>query len=231
MARPPQRSSFPSLSGETRMRRLGVGSSGGSSDRPLRAQLVVAGVACVILVAVPLYLLRRPSGSSGPSSEASASASAAKPPSAPVPVDAGIMAQKPVERVRLGPAQRVKCGSSAAQARVEGGLCDSLPAFEQALKTAIVSAVDCAPKEKAEGTINYVMSVDFTSHAINVFPGASGSWRGPQAKRSAQCVMRALAVPDWGSTPHQYRYYWLAVSATYPSPAALAVPGGSPTFE
>jgi hypothetical protein len=207
-----------------------VGSSGGG-DRPLRAQLVVAGVACVILVAVPLYLLRRPSGISAPAAEPSASASAAKLPSSPVPIDAGIVAQKPAARVRLGPAQRVKCGSSPAQSRVEGGLCDSIPAFEQALKTAIEASADCAPKEKTEGTINYVMSVDFTARAINVFPGASGSWRGPQAKRSAQCVTRAVVPPDWSSVPHQYRYYWIAVPATYPSPAALAVPGGTPTFE
>lgn len=230
MARPPQRSSFPSLSGETRLRRLGVGPPSGG-DRPLRAQLVVAGVACVILVAVPLYLLRRPSSGVAPTPEPSASGSAAKQPSAPVPVDAGIAAAKPVERVRLGPAQRVKCGSSAAQARVEGGLCDSIPSFEQALKAAIVSAVDCSPKEKTEGTINYVMSVDFTARAINVFPGASGTWRGPQAKRSAQCVTRAVTPPDWAAIPHQYRYYWIAVSATYPSPSALVVPGGTPTFE
>ena len=230
MARPPQRSSFPSLSGEPRLRRLGVGSSGGG-DRPLRAQLVVAGVACVILVAVPLYLLRRPSGLSSPVVEASASASSGKLPSAPAVIDAGITPPKPVERVRLGPTQRVKCGSSAAQSRVEGGLCDSLPAFESALKTGITAAVDCSPKEKTEGTINYVMSVDFSSHALNVFPGASGTWRGPQAKRSANCVTRAVVAPDWESVPHQYRYYWIAVSATYPSPTALVVPGGTPTFE
>jgi hypothetical protein len=229
MARPPQRSSFPSLSGETRLRRLGVGPSGGG-DRPLRAQLVVAGVACVILFAVPLYLLRRPSATT-PAPEASASASAGKLLAAPVPLDAGIAQQKPLERVRLGPAQRVKCGSSPTQSRVEAGLCDSLPAFEQALKTAIVAAIDCAPKEKTEGSINYVMSVDFTARAINVFPGASGSWRGPQAKRAAQCVTRAVTPPDWGAVPHQYRYYWIAVSATYPSPSSLVVPGGTPTFE
>src|SRR5262245_38974124 len=230
MARPPQRSSFPSLSGETRLRRLGVGPSGGG-DRPLRAQLVVAGVACVILFAVPLYLMRSPSGQGPPAVEPSASASAAKLPSAPAPVDAGAVVQKPVERVRLAPAQRVKCGSSPANSRVEGGLCDSLPAFEQALKAAIQSAVDCAPKEKTEGTINYVMSIDFNARAINVFAGASGTWRGPQAKRSVQCVMRAVQFPDWAAVPHQYRYYWIAVSATYPSPAALVVPGGTPTFE
>jgi hypothetical protein len=218
------------MSGEPRLRRLGVGSSSGG-DRPLRAQLVVAGVACVILVAVPLYLLRRPSSAVAPVAEASASASAGRLPSAPAPVDAGIVQPKPVERVRVGAVQRVKCGSSGAQAKVEGGLCDSLPAFETALKTAVGAAIDCAPKEKTEGTINYVMSVDFTAHAINVFPGASGTWHGPQAKRSAQCVTRAVVAPDWGAVPHQYRYYWIAVSATYPSPATLVAPSGTPTFE
>jgi len=192
---------------------------------------VVAGVACVILVAVPLYLLRRPSGVAQPVAEPSASASAGRLPSMPVPVDAGIAPPKAVERVRLSPAQRVKCGSSPAQSRVEGALCDSIPAFEQALKTAIVAAIDCAPKEKTEGTINYVMSVDFTQRSMNVFPGASGSWRGPQAKRAANCFTRALVAPDWASVPHQYRYYWIAVPAMYPSPAALVVPGGTPTFE
>ena len=185
----------------------------------------------MILVAVPLYLLRSPSSQSTPAVDPSASAKSGKLPSAPAPIDAGSVAPKPVERVRLAPAQRVKCGSSAAQSRVEGGLCDSLPAFEQALKAAIQSAIDCAPKEKTEGTINYVMSIDFTARAINVFPGASGSWRGKQAKRSAACVMRAITFPDWAAVPHQYRYYWIAVSATYPSPAALVVPGGTPTFE
>jgi hypothetical protein len=205
---------------------------GGGGDKPLRAQLVVAGVVGVILIAVPLYLVRRPSGTPAPAPESSASAAGVRTPSAPVPVDAGPpVAAKPAERVKLGAAQRVKCGASPTNARSEGGLCDALPAVERALASAIKASVDCAPKRKEEGTINYVVSLDFTKKSFHVFPGASGSWRGPQARRAADCVNRAFPAPDWGAIPHQYRYYWIATLATYPLPSTLAVPAGTPTFE
>jgi hypothetical protein len=231
MARPP-RTSIPSLSGEPRSRRLGVGAST-TSDRPLRAQLVVAGVVCVILIAVPLYLLRRPSsGAAAAAASASASASAQRLPPSPVALDAGApLPPKPAERVRLGPPQRVKCGASPSQARVEGGLCDSLPPVEQALAAAIRTSADCAPKRKEEGSINFVLNIDFTARKWHVFPGASGSWRGPQARRAVDCVNHAFANPDWGAVPHQYRFYWVAVLATYPLPGAVAAPPGTPTFE
>lgn len=230
MARPP-RTSIPSLSGEPRSRRLGVGTST-TSDRPLRAQLVVAGVVCVILIAVPLYLLRRPSSSPPTPVVASASASALRSAPAPVAVDAGAPAPaKPAERVRLAPPQRVKCGASVSQARVEGGLCDSMPPIEQALATAIRASVDCAPKRKEEGSINYVLNIDFNQRKFHVFPGASGSWRGHAARKAAECVGRAFPNPDWGAVPHQYRYYWIAILATYPLPSAVAAPPGTPTFE
>jgi len=77
MAGPPSRSSFPSPnSGDPSSRRLGVGSGG--RDRPLRAQIVVALVAVCVLIAVPLYLLRRPGGRSGAVASASAALDAGK---------------------------------------------------------------------------------------------------------------------------------------------------------
>ena len=192
----------------------------------------MAAVVCVILIAVPLYLLRRPSGGPASSPVASASASASHLPPAPVAVDAGVAPpSKPTERVRLAPAQRVKCGASAVQARVEGGLCDSLPSIELGLANAIKASVDCAPKRKEEGAINYVVSIDFGQRRFHVFPGASGSWRGRQARKATECVNRAFPNPDWGAIAHQYRYYWVAILATYPLAGAPALPAGTPTFE
>ena len=160
------------------------------------------------------------------------SGSALHPLPAPVAVDAGApLPPKPTERVRLSAVQRVKCGSSPTQAKVEGGLCDSLPSAEGALAAAIRASADCAPKRKEEGAINFVLSLDFTARKFHVFPGASGSWRGPLARKATDCVNRAFPNPDWGAMPHQYRYYWLAILATYPLPGAAAVPAGTPTFE
>ena len=220
------RQSAPSSSGEPSLRRLGVGSRAGG-DRPIRAQLVVAGVLLLVLAAVPLYLVRRPSGAAqaeekdaGP--DASAAASAAPPASALVP--------KPPERIKLGPVTRVRCGASA-NAGNEGNLCDALPAFEQALVNAIQSSVECAPKSQTEGSINYVLNVDFREKKVHVFPGASGSWRGPQARRATQCVKRALTAPDWATLSHQHRFYAIAVLATYRPPSVLRDPTAPPVFE
>jgi hypothetical protein len=72
-----------------------------------------------------------------------------------------------------------------------------------------------------------------------VYPGASGEWHVKQARRATTCVSRAVKVADW-NIPHQYRFYALAVLATYagppgslPAPLASSAPGqpGLPTFE
>jgi len=231
-SRPP----FPS---EPSLRRLGVG-GGGGGERPLRAQLVVALVVGLVLLAVPLYLWRRPSGTENAPKDAGAAldamAGALEGGAAAGPDSDGGDAD---ERVKLGPPQRVRCGASTRNGQ-EGNLCDRLPFFEEALTKAISENVDCAPKLKKEGTINYVLTLDFTKKKLHVFPGASGSWRGPAARKAAACVKRALPAPDWANVSHQYRHYSIAVMATYPVPAppaatppasASADPGAAPLFE
>jgi hypothetical protein len=224
MAGPPSsRSSLPSVPGEPRVRRLGVGSSS-SGDRPLRAQVVVALVCTAMLIAVPLYLWRKPgTRAAGALASASASASAGSGPEAlpKTPAqNAGAPAAAP--RLSLGTVQKVRCGSSAAAAPNEGTLCDTLGPFEEALKKAIVTGEDCAPKSKLKGSINYVLTVDFAHKRLHVFPGASGDWRGKQARRSTSCIQNGVKITDW-NVPHQYRFYAIAVLATYAGPPGSEV--------
>jgi hypothetical protein len=222
MAGPPSRSSFPSVPGEPRVRRLGVGSSGGA-DRPLRAQVIVALVCVMMLIAVPLYLMRKPSTkASAPTPSASASA-ALGPQAVPKPSAEAAAPPAAPPRLTLGPVQRVRCGSSPAAAPNEGTLCDTLGPFEEALKKAIVETEECAPKTKAKGSINYVLTVDFPRKKLHVYPGASGEWRGKQARRATGCVKSAIKAPDWNA-PHQYRFYALAILATYAGPPGSLPP-------
>src|SRR6185369_18038327 len=113
MAGPPSRSSFPSVPGEPRTRRLGVGSSGGG-DRPLRAQVIVGLVCAAMLIAVPLYLMRKPSTTATPSQPV-ASASAGGPMQAalkaPAAAAAAAAAATPAPRLTLGAVQKVRCGA------------------------------------------------------------------------------------------------------------------------
>jgi hypothetical protein len=205
---------------EPNLRRLSNGSAGG--ERPLRAQLVIALVLGLILFAVPLYLFRRPSGTA-----------------THVATDGGAQRFGGVVRatvdastgsggVMLGRAQRVRCGASASQTSGEGGLCDALPALEAAFRTAIRGNDECAPRTGSEGSINYVLEVDFASNRLNVFPGKSGKWRGPRAQRAATCVLRSFPPVAWGEITHQHQYYAIAILATYPPVDLLDV---LPTFE
>lgn len=188
----------------------------------MRAQLVIAGLLMLILVAVPLYLFRRPSGVASSSM-----------------VDAGaqrfggvirepVDASDTVSGVSLGPVQRVRCGASATQTSGQGGMCDALPALEAALREGIRENVDCAPRTGVEGSINYVLEVDFSSNRLNVFPGKSGKWRGPRARRATSCVLRSLPPMEWADVSHQHQYYAIAILATYSAPDPLDV---LPTFD
>jgi hypothetical protein len=218
------RPSFPSAS-EPSLRRLGVGGGPGGGDRPLRAQLVIALVVALVLLAVPLYLLRRPSGTENAPKDGGGDGLAGEPSTQATRAVVVPDAQALEERVQLGPVQRVKCGASARARGQEGQLCDRLPQFEEALAKAIRENVDCAPKESKEGSINYVLTIDFSRKLLHAFPGASGKWRGPQARRAARCVQKALPTPAWDAVQHQYRFYQIAILATYsPPPVAPAPP-------
>lgn len=225
---------------EPSLRRLGVG-GGGGGDRPLRAQLIVAIVVVFVILAVPVYLLRRPSGKENAPADAGASANGLTSPplgasGSAASSDAGV----DDERVKLGALTRVKCSAGRRAQGQEGTLCDRLDGIEDAFLKGIRDNVDCAPRIAKGGTINYVLTVDFTDRRVHVFPGASGGWKGPSARKAADCVKRALPAVDWTTQKHQYRYYMLAVMATYPSaaekkaaqaPAAPAPSAGAPLFE
>ena len=224
----PPRPPFPSAPSEPSLRRLGTsGSTNG--DRPIKAQLIVALVALIILLAVPLYLWRRPSihstvpdaGSASAVASASNAPAVASIPSPPTPFQA--------PRVRTNPLQRVRCGASRTHAS-SGVTCDALPALEHAFVEAIMQSLDCAPKTAKEGTINYVLEVDFAHKTLHVFPGKSGDWHGPSARRATKCVERALGKPDFSAMPHAHAYYALAVMTNYPAAsAANQTAGNEPT--
>ena len=222
--------SRPSFSNEQRPRRLGTGGTPGGGVRLLRTQLAIAFVLGTTILAVLLYLMRRPSAVDRDARDTPAEASASAAPVAPAIVRTPVTPKEkpPVPRVKIGAVQHVKCGASPKLFAGESSLCDSLPFFEQALTKAIDEKVDCAPKAKEEGSINYVMIVDFRTHDVRVYPGRSGSWRGKQAKQAAECIKRALPAPTWDGLIHQYRYYTFAVLATYPKQAAE---DGLPNFQ
>jgi hypothetical protein len=173
---------------------------------------VIAAVLVLITVAVPLYLLRRPSGVSNLPADAGAA-------------QLGIVVRAPVDassegasQVTLGPIQRVRCGAGRGESTFEGAQCDPLPVFEAALRESVKDTVSCAPRTGKEGSINFVLEIDFSANRLNVFPGQSGKWRGPQARRATLCALRSFPPISFSEITHAHDYYAIAVMATYPAP-------------
>lgn len=210
------RPSFPSAVTEPGLRRLGVRSSV-HGEKPIRSQVVLLVGVALLVFALPLYLLRKPSE---------------KPPETEPEVPSGFSPTVPVEanaaeldgRVQLGSPVRIRCGPHAGRSAQEGNLCDALPTLEKALAQAITETVDCAPRTGDQGSLNYVLKVDFTQKTLHVFPGASGLWKGPQARRATNCVKQALPAPEWEKIAHQHNYYEFAILATYFPPAPSSLP-------
>jgi hypothetical protein len=171
----------------------------------------------LILLGVPLYFMRRPALSADGAGAPDGGVVAPRRGLVRTTLDAGV----PNRDVRLGPVQRVKCSAAPESRGNEGALCDTVPELDKALANGIRRNVDCAPKTGKEGTVNYVLTVDFQTRSLRIFPGASGAWRGPQAKRATQCVTRAMPELEWDKIRHKYRYYMLAIMATYPAPNPL----------
>jgi hypothetical protein len=223
---PASRPSFPN---DPQSRRLGVGGSPAGRERLFRAQLVIALVFGFTILAVILYLWRKPNGTEHAAHDAAEPSASAVVPLAPIVRTKVDPPKKPVPRVRVSQVQHLKCGASPKASGGEGSLCDSLPFFEQAFERAIVdTAADCVPQPKEEHTINFVLVVDFRNHEARVYAGRSGSWKGKAAKKATECAKHALSAPAWDTLAHQYRYYMLSILATYPAASTV---DGLPTFE
>lgn len=209
----------PSASSEPAIRRLGVKSSA-HIERPIRAQVVLGGFALFVVIAAAVYWMRRPES---PRSELDSAAPLQFSPSVPVPEESA-----DTGRLALGEVEIVKCAAQPGSVGQSGRLCDKLSYFEKALADSIRNSLDCAPRTREGGTLNYVLKVDFAQKRLHIFPGASGTWKGPQARHATKCVKQGLEAPEWDKLEHKFRYYEIAILATYkpPDPAQ-----GPPVFE
>lgn len=207
MNRPPFPSSPPSQPSPYRY----LGRGGG--ERPVRLQIIIALVAGLILVAVPLYLWRRPRLESIPNADAatSASASAAERPSPVIAFDAG-----PPSGITLSKWTSLRCENPGKSSKTPPERCDHLTYFEDSVARAIRENPSCAPPAKTQFTVSYVVDVDFRSKKLTLFAGKSSSMKREKLKDLIRCVKRAMPAPEWGTIPHQFTRYKVNVTATYP---------------
>src|SRR6202012_682965 len=158
-------------------------------------QLVIALVAGLILVAVPLYLWRRPRPESIPSADAAlARAGAPAPATTVVAFDAGVTG------ISLSPFSTIRC-ENPGPGKTPPERCDHVTTFEDALSRAVRESASCAPASKSQYTVSFVMESDFRRKKVQLFAGKSSSIKREKARELLRCVKRAMPNPDWNVIP------------------------------
>ena len=185
--------------------------------------MILTLLALLVLVAVPLYLWRRPK----PIPACDADAGRAESPeagapeaAAPTVLDAGGGAGR---KATLSEPKTIRC-IPATGGRVTQERCDRLAAFEDALARAIRENVACAPQTPPAFSVSFVLSVDFTRKKSHVWAGRSGTLKRRGAADLIRCVERALPQPEWDKSTHQYAKYEINVMASYQASSTLPIP-------
>jgi hypothetical protein len=185
--------------------------------------MILTLLALLVLVAVPLYLWRRPKPIEADRSDgglpplADAEPADAPPPGQP---EAGIAGGT---RASLSEPKTIRC-FPATGGRVSQERCDRLTIIENAMVRAIRENAACAPQNPPAFTVSFVLWIDFARKKTHLWAGRSGTLKKRAATDLIRCVERALPEPDWDRISHQYAKYDINVMVSYQGSTSPIVP-------
>ena len=187
----------------------------------MRVQVILALIAALVLVAVPLYLWRRPQPAAIPSAEAAAGPAS---PVMPAPISSALSALgdpnqlvgEPSSKVLVAPIKTLKC-QSPGPGKTPPERCDGLRFFEDSLARAIRDSNACAPSTKSGFVASFILEANFSKKRTNLYFGKSTTLSKGRRKELLRCVEKAMATPDWDRIPHQHQKYSMNAVATYPA--------------
>jgi hypothetical protein len=185
----------------------------GGVDRPARLQMIVALMVGLVLVAIPLYLWRRPradavavSGSSDGGAEPRLAGLA---PTVP-----------PEEKPTVGDMKNLLCQDPGPK-KTPPEQCDHVVDVEKAFAKAIEETASCMPKDAGGGTLIYVADVSFKRKALNVaIPKEGRAVKNLTAISACQTAVKSrLQGLALDAITHAHARYKISVTATYPGVA------------
>jgi hypothetical protein len=174
--------------------------------------MIVALLLGLVLVAIPLYLWRRPRAES---IAAAGSADAGIDPNAAVPAPVTTPADD--AKLTLGEPKSVLCQDPGPK-KTSPEQCDHVVEVEKAFAKAIEESASCVPKDAGGGTIQYVADVSFKKKALNVAVPKDGR-TFKNAKIIAAChaaVKSKLQALSLDPIAHTHARYKIAITASYP---------------
>ena len=179
-------------------------------DRPARLQMIVALILGLVLVAIPLYLWRRPRAESISVSSGSAEAGA-------LPAVTAATTGGTDERLVVGEPKILSCHDPGPK-KTPPDQCDHVADLEKAFAKAIEDTVSCVPREAGGGTVIFVADVNFKKKTAGVSTPKEGRTL-KSSKIAGGCekaVKSKLSSLPFESIKHEHARYRVSITATYP---------------
>jgi hypothetical protein len=179
-------------------------------DRPARLQMIVALILGLVLVAIPLYLWRRPRaeaisvGSTGADGGALPAVTAANP-------------GTPEEKVVIGEPKTLSCHDPGPK-KTAPEQCDHVADLEKPFAKAIEESAACVSKDAGGGTIVYLADASFKKKTLSVtVPKEGRTLRNPKIASGCEKAVKArLQNLALDPMKHDHARYRVTIAATYP---------------
>lgn len=189
-------------------------------DRPLRLQLFGALFVPFVLVAVLLYLWRRPRVEDSVRADAGAASASAEGASEPPKTAPSASASAP-PKVKVGEVKVLSCQDTGKK-KTPPEQCDHLATLEQGLVKAIEASATCLPDSAGAGTVEYALDISFSrkkSPVTLTLPRAGRTFKnGKVVIPCAQAVRAKTQLLGLDGVQHTHARYKISVIATYNAP-------------
>lgn len=180
-------------------------------DRPIRLQMIVAGILVLVLFVVPLYLWRRPRAEAITVTTGTS-------------VDAGVLPAVTAaatsvveEKLVLGEPKILACHDPGPKKTLPEQ-CDHVVELEKAFAAAITENAACVPRDAGGGSVIYVADVLFKKKIVAVSTPKEGrTLKNAKVTSACEKVVRTkLAAAPLDAMKHEHMRYHLSITATYP---------------
>jgi hypothetical protein len=189
--------------------------SAAPSDTVARLQTIGAVGLGILLLAVPLYLWRRPRATEA---VIHVDAGAPEPPRDAAPRTLALPDATTLAPVKVAAARILECHDKGSS-HTAPEQCDHLPLVEKALEDAITQSHACVPPDAGPGAMEFVVDLSFgrkkSPIAVNL-PKTGRSYDNVKiAKACANEVRVRLGAIPLGSVTHAHARYKIAAVASY----------------
>lgn len=179
-----------------------------------RLQMIVALILGLVLVAIPLYLWRRPRTESITASIGAADAGAL-----PAVTAGGPAPGASDDKLVLGEPKVVSCHDTGPK-KTPPGQCDHIAEVEKPFAKAIDESASCVPKDAGGGSVIWVADVTFKKKTVLIMAAKEGStMKNKKVIAGCEKAIKAKLAPlAYDAAKHEHARYFLSITATYPGP-------------